>query len=39
MSREAALDVVFCYSQRDAELREQLETHLAVLKRRQAINT
>ncbi len=39
MSREATLDVFFSYSHRDAKLREQLEKHLALLKRRQVIRT
>ncbi len=39
MSREATLDVFFSYSHRDADLREQLEKHLALLKRRQTIRT
>ncbi len=39
MSREDALDVFFSYSHRDAELRRQLDTHLALLKRQERIRT
>ncbi len=39
MSREATLDVFFSYSHRDAGLREQLEKHLALLRRRRVICT
>ncbi len=39
MSREATLDVFFSYSHRDADFREQLEKHLALLRRRRVIRT
>ncbi len=39
MSRQVTLDVFFSYAREDSELRERLENHLALLRRRQAIRT
>lgn len=37
--RDAGVNVVFCYSHRDEQLRDELETHLKLLRRQRILNT